>query len=128
MKPAGKTTIFLFIILAALCLAAIVVESQAKIFHRLYDNYILDNRNHYLSCSALPSESEVFAVIDQHQELIQAIEAVHPGQVGMEIDTFTCPGKADILFWYASHQDRLDIEALIGATTFFGIPYRLQNR
>lgn len=55
------------------------------------------------------------------------IEQVNPGLVGVEID-HPCPSHADIVFWYASHQDRLAIEEFIGGDTFFGIPYRLQNR
>jgi hypothetical protein len=48
--------------------------------------------------------------------------------VGVEIDTTSCQGRADILFWYVSHQDRLEIKELIGSETFFGVPYRLENR
>jgi hypothetical protein len=39
----------------------------------------------------------------------------------------TCPGKADILIQYPSHQSRLEIEAILGGKTFFGIPCRFQN-
>jgi hypothetical protein len=40
----------------------------------------------------------------------------------------TCPGKADIVIWYASHAQRLVIEGILGADRFFGIPYRLRNQ
>ncbi len=61
-------------------------------------------------------------------DLVRAIEAVNPGRVGVDVDASTCPGRADLLIWYASHADRLAIERLIGSDTFFGIPYRLENR
>jgi hypothetical protein len=67
-------------------------------------------------------------VVTAHQETIRQIEQVNPGLVGVEIDASTCPGKADLLIWYASHQNRQAIEAIIAGETFYGVPYRLQNR
>jgi hypothetical protein len=110
------------------CIGAIAIESQARIIRRLYDNLALDNRNHYLSCEQLLSEIEVLSILQQHQDVVQAIEAVNPGSIGIDVDTSTCPGRADLLIWYASHQNRLEIERLIDGDTFFGVPYRLQNR
>ena len=66
--------------------------------------------------------------MEAHQADIQKIEQVNPGFVGVEIDASTCPGKADILFWYGTHQDRLLIEDIISGDAFYGVPYRLQNR
>ena len=48
--------------------------------------------------------------------------------MGIDIDETTCPGKADLLIWYASHENRLEIERIIADERFFGVPYRLQNR
>lgn len=59
---------------------------------------IFDNSNHYLSCQELPSEAEVSRVMEAHKSEIQRIEQVNPSFVGAEMDTLTCPGKADILF------------------------------
>lgn len=129
MIRAWKKTLPLLLALAALlCLGALVIESQAHILRRLVDNYVYDNRNHYLPCNKLPAEAEVQAVVREHQDLVQAIEAVNPGLVGVELDSSFCPGKADLLIWYASHQDRLAIESIIASDTFYGVPYRLQNR
>jgi hypothetical protein len=110
------------------CLGAIAIESQTKIIRRLYDNYVLDNRDHYLPCEELPTETDVLSVLQQHQDVARAIEAVNPGLVGIDVDASTCPGKADLVIWYATHQNRLEIENIIGRDTFFGVPYRLQNR
>lgn len=106
----------------------VIVEAQFKIFRRAYDNYVLDNRNHYLPCRDLPAKTEVESIVEQHQGVIQQIEQVAPGFVGIEIDSSTCEGKADLLIWYGSHQQRIAIEKVINGDTFFGIPYRLQNR
>ena len=121
-------------VLAALLLTLIlgagiwIMEAQTKFLRRTYDEIVLDNRNHYLSCAQLPTEVEVRHVMEEHQQTIKRINQINPGFVGMEIDSSTCPGKADILFWYGTHQDRLRIEEIIAGETFYGIPYRLQNR
>jgi hypothetical protein len=127
MRKSSKIIIVISILVLA-CLGVYFVEAQTKILHRALDNFVYDNENHYLPCDELPTEVEVRAVVQAHQDVIRAIEAVGPGFIGVEVDTFTCPGKADLLIWYGTHQDRLDIKAIIDADTFFGIPYRMNNR
>ncbi len=127
----NKVTKFIAIILVlslVICLAVLVIETRTKFVRHFYDNFILDNWNHYLPCEALPTETEVRTIFQQHPDMIRKIEQINPGLIGIEVDPSLCPGKADLIIWYASHQDRLEIEALIQSDTFFGIPYRLQNR
>ena len=126
-KPRRRFTGLLFLIIG-ICLGASAVESQINIIKRAYDNYVLDNWNHYLPCDILPPEAEVRALVQRHQDIVRAIEQVNPGLVGVEVDSATCPGKADLIFWYASHQNRIAIEKIINHDSFFGVPYRLQNR
>jgi hypothetical protein len=116
------------VIPVALCLGALLLESQTRIIRRAIDDVVFDNWNHYLPCDKLPEVSRVREVVEEHQETIRRVEAVNPGLVGVEISTGPCPGKADLLIWYASHQNRVDIEEIIGGERFFGVPYRLQNR
>jgi hypothetical protein len=122
--------IVVVLIVAVVCLGLFVVEAQTKVFRRAFDNFVMDNENHYLPCDKLPTEAEVRAIVQQHQDIVQAIEQVNPGLVGVDVDSYssTCPGKADLVIWYASHQNRLAIKTIIGVDTFFGVPYRLQNR
>ena len=127
MKKESRLIIFL-LILITLCIIVFLVETQTHTIRRIFDDFIYDNKNHYLSCEKLPMQNEVTKIISEHQNIIKDIEAVNPGLVGVEIDTATCQGKADIIFWYASHENRLEIEEIIGDETFFGIPYRLHNR
>jgi hypothetical protein len=110
------------------CVIVTIVELRFRIVQRAYDHFVLDNRNHYLSCQDLPAKSEVERMIEQHQDVIQRIQQVAPGFVGVEIDSLTCEGNADLLIWYGTHEQRIAIEEIIGDDTFFGIPYRLQNR
>ncbi|MFZ6028983.1 MAG: hypothetical protein ACOYYS_14815 [Chloroflexota bacterium] len=127
MKPSA-ILIALIGILACCLITALAFERQTRWAHRLYDDIVLDNKNHYLPCEALPAADVVLETVAAHQETVTRIEQVNPGNVGIEVDTTTCPGKADLLIWYASHSDRQAIEHILSEDTFFGIPYRLQNR
>lgn len=117
-----------FVTLILLCLGAFVFESQTRVVRRVIDDLVYDNRDHYLPCEKLPIENEVREVVAAHQGTIRQIEQVNPDLVGVEIDASTCPGKADLLIWYTSHQNRQAIEELIAGETFYSVPYRLQNR
>jgi len=127
MKKSGGPVLAVLVLILILCIGIWILEAQTKILRKTYDEVILDNRNHYLSCEQLPSESEVRQVIEAHQDVIAKIEQINPGFVGVEMDASTCPGRADILFWYGTHQDRLLIESIIADDAFYDIPYRLQN-
>lgn len=116
-----------FSLFGIICLTLLVLEIQGKYLRRYIDDVIYDNKNHYLTCEQLPQLSEVEVVLVSHKTTLAEIEQVNPGLVGVDVDT-TCPGKGDLVFWYASHQNRVEIEKIIGGETFFGIPYRLENR
>ena len=120
--------LILTVLVLILCAGVLVLESQTKFFRKTYDEIVLDNRNYYLSCAQLPTEAEVRQVMEAHQDVIEKIEQINPGFVGAEMDMSTCIGKADIIFWYGTHQDRLQIESIIAGHTFYGIPYRLINQ
>jgi hypothetical protein len=119
--------VFLLAIVLVACVVLLLVETQAKVMRRYFDDVIYDNWNHYLPCEQLPSISDAERILREHQEEILQIEQVNPGFVGVEID-YPCPNHADLIFWYATHQDRIKIEEIIGDENFFGIPYRLHNR
>ena len=114
--------------LLIICLIAVALETQFKDIQRAYDELVLDNRNHYLSCQELPTKLEVERTLEQHKDIVQKIEQIAPGFVGVEMGSLSCRGKADLLIWYGTHQQRLTIEKIIDGDTFFGVPYRLQNR
>ena len=128
MKISAKFASAMLAIILTVYIGIWIFESQTKFFRGTYDEVILDNRNHYLSCEQLPMEAEVRRVMEAHQDLIVRIEQINPGFIGVEMDTSTCAGKADIIFWYGTHQDRVLIESIIGDDTFYGVPYRLRNQ
>jgi hypothetical protein len=111
-----------------ICIVAVGLELRFKVVRRAYDNFVLDNRGHYLSCRDLPTKVEVERILAQHQDVIQQIQQVAPDFVDVEIDSATCEGKADLLIWYGTHEQRIAIEKIIQGDTFFGVPYDLQNR
>jgi hypothetical protein len=122
------TVISIASIVLVICIGIVVVEAQTKIARRWVDNVLYDNRYHYLPCEQLPPVSEVERIIQEHQDVIQQIEAVNPGLVGVEVHTCGAGQTADIIFWYATRKDRAAIEQIIGSETFFGVPYNLNNR
>lgn len=124
-RPAGLSLVIGTIVF---CVAIWILESRTRILQRIYDDRVLDNYNHYLSCDEMPSESQVRQVMQAYEDTIERIEQINPGFIGAEVGTAICPGKADILFWYGTHQERLLIEKIIDGDTFHGIPYRLENR
>jgi len=128
MKMSARSVSTALLLIIIFCVGILILEVQTKFVRRTYDEIFLDNRNHYLRCEQLPLEIEVRRVMEEHQDVIREIEQINPGFVGVEIDNSICPGKADIFFWYGIHEDRLRIEDLIAGKTFYGIPYRLQNR
>jgi hypothetical protein len=128
MKISVRSVSTALLLILILCVGIWILEVQTKFLRGAYDEMILDNRNHYLSCEQLPSEVEVILVMEEHQDVIKKIERINPGFAGVEMDTSACPGKADIVFWYGTHEDRLLVEDMIEGETFYGIPYRLQNR
>ena len=128
MKSSAKFVSAGLAIILILCIGIWALEAQTKFFRKTYDEVVLDNRNHYLPCEHLPLESEVRQVMKAHRDVIARIEQINPGFVGVEVDASTCPGKADIIFWYGTHRDRMQIESIINDDTFYGIPYRLLNQ
>lgn len=119
-----RKTVLLLIILGIL--GAIILESQTHILQKTIVDRIYDNRGHYLSCEELPALADVERIVAEKHSLIQAIEQVNPGFIFVTINS-PCPRKGELIFEYPSHQNRLQIEELIGGETFFGIPYRMIN-
>ncbi|NIN65949.1 MAG: hypothetical protein GTO63_14905 [Anaerolineae bacterium] len=116
-----------FVLVATLCCGAAVSLAGGNVLERLYNDIVLDNYDHFLPCEKLPTSAEVNRILDEHEDVLEAIKDVNPGRIFVQVDEWTCPGRADIIISYATHQDRLAVEKIIGGETFFGVPYRLRN-
>ena len=126
----GRVTVVaavLAVAMAGACCGLAVFLVKGHVLGRLYNDLVLDNRDHFLPCDRLPTSAEVSRVLEEHQDTVEAIKEVNPGFVFVEVDDWTCAGRADIVISYATHRDRLAIEKIIGGDTFFGVPYRLRN-
>lgn len=106
------------------CLLGVLLLNSCTV----YQGAVLGNKDHNMTCAELPTAAEVTKVVEDHQDVVQRIKDVNPGQVFFDIDKETCPSRADIVISFASHRDRLAIEKIIDGDTFFGVPYRLRNR
>ena len=131
-KMTNSKKVLLIVIFAVLMLLAgfvLVVAAQQHWLQRVVDDVLYDNYNHYLPCEKLPDLAQVQEVLSEHGEVIEQLEQLRPGSVVIELADLadTCPGKADIVIYYPSHQIRLEIESVLGGKTFFGIPSRWRN-
>lgn len=102
--------------------ALVIVELTTHVIGKWVNSTVYDNRVHYVSCEKLPALSEVENLMAEHQDVIRQIEDIHPGVIRVYVST-PCPGKGSLVIEYASHEDRMQIEALIG-DTFFGVPWK----
>jgi hypothetical protein len=76
----------------------------------VYNDLVLDNRNDSVSCDEFPTRSEVERVMDAQQPVVEQILSVNPGQVFVDLDDVTCPGKIGLMISYPTHEDRIAIE------------------
>ncbi|MCE5257928.1 MAG: hypothetical protein LLG44_02585 [Chloroflexi bacterium] len=114
------------ILVIGAALLGLLVEYTVHPMHNLYD-LTQDNYNHYLPCRKLPETAEVERLLTEHADTVEQIRQVHPGSTNIEMRTDVCPDHADVVIWYASHDDRLVIEAILGGYTFYGVPARWRN-
>ncbi len=119
----------LSIILLSLSLLVVISEKKVHLIARLYDDWILDNKNHYVPCDKLPDKKMVERVMKEQQAKIKEIENIAPDRIFISMGDGgrNCENKADIVIYYGSHNQRKQIKKIIGGNTFFGIPYRLKT-
>lgn len=114
----------LLALLAGTCLVSLSALTSCA---PIYNDVVLDNKDHFLPCEALPTVEEVEQIVADHQDVIRLIKKVSPGHILVYVDELTCSSRADIVISYTSHQQRVVIERIIDSDTFFGVPYRLHN-
>lgn len=125
-RPALRISPAVIIMLCA-AVAGLIVEYTVHPMHHLYDS-LYDNYNHYLPCRRLPEAAEVERILEEHIDTWNQVRALNPGQTNVEMRTSEeCPGRADVVIWYTSRDERKAIEELLGGKTFFGVPARWRN-
>ena len=138
------------IIIFLVLLIILLITVWSKQFLRVWDYLILDNYNHYLSCDLLPTQVQVKKIVRENKREINKMiievasnysdDKVVPvwsdnaviDKVGYHTsiswyESINCPSKADIMFTYLAHKDRLIYERYLNNMKFHGIPVRLIN-
>lgn len=117
----------LIIILALVLVILVLLESSTHFVHRIIDDVLYDNYHHYLQCEDLPEITAVENAVTEHQETIREIESLAAGQVTVNVDASSCPGRGSIVIYFPSHTVREQIEDILGGRSFYGIPVTLIN-
>ena len=85
--------------------------------------YVIWEDSVQLPCDKLPTLQEANHILAQHEDVKKQVEEIF---YTMDMDTFRCPGKMELVINYQTGLDRAKIKNLIG-NSFFGIPYRMSN-
>jgi len=114
---------------AVIIISLIVIISLVSIPIVIYAYKTIKNLLNYdpeLPCEDLPDIETVRQIVEEHQDVIQEIENTSPGYVWVVIHE-RCNGKGELNIYYDTIYTKEKILEIIGAETFFGIPYRLFN-
>ena len=114
---------------AVIIISLIVIIYLVSIPIVIYAYKTIKNLLNYdpeLPCEDLPDIETVRQIVEDHQDVIQDIENTSPGYVWVVIHE-RCNGKGELHIYYDTVYTKEKILEIIGADTFFGIPYRLFN-
>jgi len=114
---------------AVIIISLIVIISLVSIPIVIYAYKTIKNLLNYdpeRPCEDLPDIETVRQTVEEHQDVIQEIENTSPGYVWVAIHE-RCNGKGELHIYYDTVYTKEKILEIIGAETFFGIPYRLFN-
>lgn len=110
----------------ALLAAVAIVGVWAANYHLFYR--VVYGGPPAVPCHDLPLVEPVQVTLEQQSDVVQAIEAVNPDHMDVGMDTWRCPGRADIHITYDTARSRRAIQNIIGHDSlFFGVPYRMSN-
>ncbi len=123
----GNKVVKNLVIALGLIVCFFVVFWGTRNFKHWYTDVVLDNKEHFLSCTELPEKEFTERVFREHAKTVAEIEQINPGFIFVEVDATQCAGKADIVIYFASHKEREQIETILG-DSFWGVPYRMYNR
>ena len=80
----------------------------------------------YHPCEALPDIDTARQIVDDHQDVIDAIENIHPDCIHVSLEE-RCEGKGELVIYYCTIDQQIEILEIIGNNTFFGVPFRMFN-
>ena len=109
--------IILMVIISILAIPLILVASD--IFKPFFYGM-------YHPCESLPSIETAQQIVDDHQDVIDAIENIHPDCIHISLEE-RCEGKGELVIYYCTIDQQIEILKIIGNNTFFGVPFRMFN-
>ena len=77
-------------------------------------------------CETLPDIETARQIVDDHQDVIAAIENIHPDCILVYLEE-RCEGKGELVIYYCTIDQQIEILEIIGNNTFFGVPFRMVN-
>ena len=114
---------------AVIIISLIVIISLVSIPVVIYAYSTIRNLLGYdpeLPCEDLPDIETVRQIVEDHKDVIQEIENISPENIWVVIHE-RCNGKGELNIYYDTVHNKEKILEIIGAETFFGVPYRLFN-
>ncbi len=80
----------------------------------------------YHPCEMLPDIETARQILEDHQDVIDVIENIHPDCINVFLEE-RCEGKGELVIYYCTIDQQLEILEIIGDDTFFGVPFRMIN-
>jgi len=118
-KSNAVILISLIVIISLVSIPVVIIYAYNTIGNLL-------NYDPELPCEYLPDIETVKQIVEEHQDVIQEIENINPENVWVVVHE-RCNGKGELYIYYDTIYTKEKILKIIGAETFFGIPYRLFN-
>jgi len=122
-----KKWVWLVMVIVLVILAMFLFENKTRLLHRIVDEVLYNNYHHYLLCEDLPDIETVERQLNQFDSTVKQIESLSEGNVALEVDRSSCPGKGSIKIYFPSRSVRQRIEEILGEKSFHGIPLDLIN-
>ena len=114
--------------LAVGLLALAIVEINTAYLRDFLSVSIYGTRPHRIPCDDWPTRDEVEQTLKRHTGVIRRIEFIGSGSVDLSINTWSCPGKAELYIYYPAKRHIKEIRTIIGDEKYLsGIPYTLRN-
>jgi hypothetical protein len=109
--------VILIVVISILAIPFILITSD--IFKNLF-------YTGYHPCETLPDIETARQIVDDHQDVIDAIVNIHPDCIHVSLEE-TCEGKGQLVIYYCTIDQQIEILEIIGDDTFFGVPFRMFN-
>ena len=114
-------------ILTIVGITALVVYLSIGVYYLITAFYQMHQDTTYVPCEQLPTIDAVEKMLIEHNDTRTQLEKLSlTNSISIDPSTKRCPGKAELVISYGTHDQREKIKKVIG-DTFFGVPYWMTN-